>query len=239
VGADPRPGPSSLRSDYRRRVTFRGWPPEAISFYEGLEADNSKAYWTAHKAVYEECVRAPLQALADEVRDEVGELRIFRPYRDVRFSKDKTPYKTGAAAAGELEGGALVYVQLSAGGLFVASGHYRPAPDQLERFRAAVDDDRTGPELDAVVASLRAAGYDVGGEALKVAPRGFPRDHPRAALLRHKGVTAGRTFVPARWLSTAKAKDRVLDTWRGARPLHDWLDRHVGPSRLPPDDLER
>jgi len=220
-------------------VTFRGWPPEAITFYEGLEADNSKAYWTANKARYEEDVRAPLQALADELRDEVGELHIFRPYRDVRFSKDKAPYKTAAAAAGELEGGSLVYVQLSATGLFVASGHYRPAADQLERFRAAVADDRTGPALEAVVALLREAGYDIGGQELKVAPRGFPRDHARVELLRHKGITAGRTFAPGRWLASAKAKDRVLDTWRGAAPLHDWLDCHVGPSELPPEDRER
>jgi uncharacterized protein (TIGR02453 family) len=220
-------------------VPFRGWPPEAITFYEGLEADNSKAYWTAHKATYEECVRAPFLALADEARDEVGELRLFRPYRDVRFSKDKTPYKTAAGAAGELEGGSVVYVQVSAAGLFVASGYYQPAADQLERFRAAVADDRSGPQLEEVLASLREQGFDIGGEALKVAPRGFPRDHPRVALLRHKGVTAGRSFAPARWLSTAKARDRVLDTWRGAAPLHAWLDRHVGPSTLPPDDAPR
>jgi uncharacterized protein (TIGR02453 family) len=217
-------------------VTFRGWPPEAIAFYEGLEADNSKAYWTAHKAVYEECVRAPFEALADEVRDEVGDLHLFRPYRDVRFSKDKAPYKTAAGAAGELEGGAVVYVQLSATGLFVASGYYRPAPDQLERFRAAVADEHSGPELEAVVASLRKARYDIGGQELKVAPRGFRRDHPRVELLRHKGITAGRTFPPAKWLATPKAKDRVLEGWRGVAPLHQWLDRHVGPSTLPPEE---
>jgi len=217
-------------------VTFGGWPPEAIAFYEGLEADNSKAYWTAHKAVYEECVRAPFEALADEVRDEVGDLHLFRPYRDVRFSKDKAPYKTAAGAAGELEGGAVVYVQLSATGLFVASGYYRPAPDQLERFRAAVADEHSGPELEAVVASLRKARYDIGGQELKVAPRGFRRDHPRVELLRHKGITAGRTFPPAKWLATPKAKDRVLEGWRGVAPLHQWLDRHVGPSTLPPEE---
>jgi uncharacterized protein (TIGR02453 family) len=189
--------------------------------------------------VYEEAVRAPMEALAEEVAEEVGPLHLFRPYRDVRFSKDKTPYKTAIGAAGELEGGCVVYVQLSAAGLFVASGHYQPARDQLERFRAAVADDRSGAHLEAVVAALRAARYDVGGEALKVAPRGYPRDHPRAALLRHKGVTAGRSFAPARWLHSAAAKDRVLATWRGAADLHAWLDRHVGPSTLPPDELGR
>jgi hypothetical protein len=69
-----------------------------------------------------------------------------------------------------------------------------------------------------------------------VAPRGFPRDHPRVELLRHKGITAGRTFPPAKWLATPKAKDRVLEGWRGAAPLHQWLDRRVGPSTLPPEE---
>jgi uncharacterized protein (TIGR02453 family) len=220
-------------------VPFTGWPPEALAFYEGLEADNSKAYWTAHKAVYETSVLAPMRDLAEEVADEFGPLHIFRPYRDVRFSKDKSPYKTAIGAAGELEGGSVVYVQLSATGLFAASGHYQPARDQLERFRSAVADDRWGPELERVVAQLRADGYEVGGEALKVAPRGFARDHPRAVLLRHKGVTAGRTFEPAKWLHARRAKDRVVETWRRAAALHAWLDRHVGPSELPPPDLER
>ncbi|CAN5515593.1 DUF2461 domain-containing protein [soil metagenome] len=224
------------RYAYGSTVRFSGWPPSALAFFEGLEADNSKSYWGEHRPTYDADVLGPTQALAEDVAGEVGPLHVFRPYRDVRFSKDKTPYKTVIGAAGELEGGSVVYVQLGATGLFAASGHYQPAKDQLERFREAVDDDGSGAELEAVVASLRAGGYDVGGEALKVAPRGYPRDHPRIALLRHKGVTTGRSFPPARWLHTAKARDRVLEVWRAAAPLNAWLDAHVGPSTLPPDD---
>ena len=80
-------------------MSFRGWPAEAITFYEGLEADNSKTYWTANKDVYESAVVAPFRALSDEVAEMFGLLRLFRPYRDVRFSKDKSPYKTGQGAA--------------------------------------------------------------------------------------------------------------------------------------------
>ncbi len=218
-------------------MTFAGWPPEAVAFFEGLEADNTKAYWAAHRSTYDDDVLAPMLALGEEVAGEVGPMRVFRPYRDVRFSKDKTPYKTAIGSAGELEGGCVVYVQLSAAGLFVASGQYQQAKDQLDRYREAVADDRAGPELERIVADLRTAKYDVGGEALKVVPRGYPRDHPRVTLLRHKGVTVGKSFAPARWLHTKQAKDRVLGVWRAAAPLHAWLDLHVGPSTLPPDDV--
>jgi uncharacterized protein (DUF2461 family) len=82
-------------------MTFRGWPEEALEFYVGLEADNSKAYFQANKATYDECVKAPFLALSDEIEREFGPLRVFRPNRDIRFSKDKTLYKTTAAAATE------------------------------------------------------------------------------------------------------------------------------------------
>ena len=79
-------------------TTFRGWPVEALEFFEGLEADNSKTYWNENKAIYETMVRAPMEALLAELASEWGEGRIFRPYRDIRFSRDKAPYKTAAAA---------------------------------------------------------------------------------------------------------------------------------------------
>ena len=125
-------------------MTFRGWPADAIDFYRGLEADNSKTYWQANKARYDEAVKAPFEALMVELEGEFGPMRLFRPYRDVRFAKDKSPYKTAAAAFGEQEGGSGLYVQLSASGLMVGSGYYHMAPDQLVRFRAALDDARAG-----------------------------------------------------------------------------------------------
>ena len=208
-----------------------------MRFYEELEAENTRAWWDAHKAVYADAVLAPFRALAEEVEAEFGPLHVFRPYRDVRFGTDKTPYKPAQGAVTEGPGGTHYYVPVGATGLFVAAGYHHPAADQLERYRAAVDDDRTGPELERLVAERRAAGDELGGEALKTAPRGFPRDHPRVELLRHKGLTTGRSFPPAKWLSTRSALDRITGVWRSARPLTDWLDTHVGPSRLPPEDL--
>jgi uncharacterized protein (TIGR02453 family) len=218
-------------------MAFRGFPPEAISFYEGLEADNSKSYWTAHKDVYERAVKAPFEALCEEIDEAFRPLRLFRPYRDVRFSTDKTPYKTAAAASGESEEGSVYYVQLSATGLFAGSGQYHMAADQLERFRAAVDDERTGQELDAIVAGLEKARYDVAAHGeLKTAPRGYRKDHPRIALLRRKGLIAAQSWPVAKWLHTAQAKARVEASWREAGALNAWLAAHVGPSELAPDE---
>lgn len=76
------------------RKMFRGWPAEALEFYEGLEADNSKAYWTAHKDVYETVVLSPMKAIPAALAPEFGDGKVLRPNRDVRFSTDKSPYKT-------------------------------------------------------------------------------------------------------------------------------------------------
>ena len=99
-------------------MKFKGWPPSASVFFEGLEADNSKAYWLDHKEVYERDVKAPMEALLAELRDEFGESRLFRPYRDTRFSADKSPYKTTIAA--RIGDG---YVQFSADGLLAGAGN--------------------------------------------------------------------------------------------------------------------
>ena len=170
-----------------RRMAFKGWPAEAISFYEGLEADNSKTYWAAHKDIYESAVVAPFRALSDEIEDDFGPLRLFRPHRDVRFSKDKSPYKTAQGAVTESEGGAIYYVSLAASGFFAGSGYYRPAPDQLARMREAIDDPKTGPVIERAVATARKAGYEVGGDSLKTAPKGYPKDHPRDRPAAHEG----------------------------------------------------
>ena len=218
---------------------FGGFPPEAITFFEGLEADNSKSYWLANKATFDTAVRGPMEALIASVDGRFRPLKIFRPNRDVRFSKDKSPYKTATGALGEGEGGTHYYVQLSAQGLMAASGYWHMAADQLARFREAAADDATGGEVVAITDALVRAGYSIGAiDALKTAPRGYPKDHPRIELLRRKGLTAGKQWPVQRWLHTAKAKDRVEEAWAGCDPLNAWLDANVGPSELPPDERE-
>jgi uncharacterized protein (TIGR02453 family) len=217
---------------------FRGWPPEAFAFYAGLEVDNSKAYWQANKGTYTDALKAPMDEFIAAVTEEFGPLHVFRPHRDVRFSKDKTPYKTAMGAVGQGEAGEDFYVQVSAAGIMAGTGMYAMAADQLARHRAAVDDETTGAELEAIVAGLVKAGYTAGAiDALKTAPKGYPRDHPRVALLRMKGLIVTRQFPVATWMHTAKALARVTDVWRSAAPLNAWLATNVGPSELPPEDL--
>jgi uncharacterized protein (TIGR02453 family) len=212
---------------------FAGWPAEALEFYEGLEADNSKAYWTAHKSVYDSAVLAPMEALLAELEAEFGEAKLFRPYRDVRFSADKSPYKT-AIGATLAKGG---YVHLSADGLAVASGYHMMAPDQIERYRQAVAQDVTGEELRRVIARVEGAGVEVVGEnPLKTAPRGYAKDHPRIDLLRNKGLIAWKEWPVEPWLETAGVKTRVAKVLRASQPLHAWLETRVGPTELSRED---
>lgn len=211
-------------------MAFRGWPAEALEFFEGLAADNSKTYWQAHRTAYEQVVKGPMDELLAELAPEFGEARIFRPYRDVRFSTDKSPYKTHIGATLSRGG----YVQLSAEGLGVGAGMYHLAADQLDRFRQAVADDGRGTAIAAIVADLRDRKLEVAAhEVLKTAPRGYPKDHPRIDLLRHKGLIVWKAWEPAAWLGTKKAKDRVVDVLRAAAPMQAWLEAHVGPSELP------
>jgi uncharacterized protein (TIGR02453 family) len=212
-------------------VSFRGWRSEAIEFYEGLEADNSKTYWTENKRVYEEFVLGPMTELLTELAPEFGASKLFRPYRDVRFSADKSPYKTTIAATLEFGG----YVQLSAEGLGAGSGMWMMAPDQLERYRRAVSADETGEALADVLARLRSAGIEAAGhDTLKTVPKGYEKGHPRIELLRYKGVISWQQWPPGPWLGRASAKDRVAKFFRTSRPLGEWLDANVGPSRIEP-----
>ena len=206
-------------------MAFGGWPAEAVEFYEGLETDNTKSYWTGHKAVYEGAVLRPMQELTELLAAEFGEPKIFRPYRDIRFSADKTPYKTHIGATL----GHTSYVQFSADGLATGAGMWHMEPGQLAKYRAAVAADGTGADLEAIIAELEKAGVEIHGhESLKSAPRGYAPDHPRIDLLRHKGLTTWQHWNPEPWLATSAASAKVGDFLRRSSDLCDWLNSHVG-----------
>lgn len=212
---------------------FGGFPPAAFEFYERLTADNSRAFWQANKATYESAVKAPMVELCAEL-DTYGQFHVFRPNNDLRFAKDRPPYKTGQAAVSESKAGCGYYVQLSAEGLTVGAGYYMMAKDQLERFRDAVDDDVDGPEIEALTGELVRAGYSLGAhDELKTAPRGFAKDHPRIGMLRRSGLMAFRSWPPAMWMHSRKAASTVRDTWETSGALCAWLEATVGPTTLP------
>lgn len=210
---------------------FTGIPVEAFDFYDQLGANNTRPWWTAHKSDYEAAVRAPMQALADELADEFGQAHLFRPYRDARFSKDKTPIKDHQGAFIGVEDAIGYYVQLSAAGLMIAGGWYAPQGEQIARYRRSVDGP-AGAELERIVRTLRRS-WEVDGRPVKTRPRGIDPDHPRMELLRNRALTVARHYPVEPWLGTRKALTTVRSGWRAMRPLVDWLADFVGPAADP------
>jgi len=223
-------------------AAFRGFGPEVFEWFDGLERDNSRAYFTATRELFEREVRGQVEAMLDELRGEFGgEVRMFRQNRDVRFSADKSPYKT--RTYGVLHGrgvvGAGLYASLSAHGVYAGSGYHQMARDQLARYRGAVASDETGPALVAAADAAVDAGFDVDGQGLRTAPRGYPRDHPRIELLRKTSLVAGGALPAGDGIGREAALDHVARAWRAAGPLTAWLHQHVGPSLEPPDERGR
>ncbi len=209
-------------------MTFTGFPEAALDFYDDLEITNTKAFWEANKHVYLESVRGPTEALAAELADEFGAAKVFRPYRDVRFAKDKaSAYKThqGAFVAVAPETG--FYVEISARGVRTGGGCYWMAPDRLAAFREAIDHDRHGPQLEKLLATATRKGFEVGGDRLKTKPRGYDVDHPRIDLLRHKSLTLGRDIGFGPVIGTHELVDEVRNDWRAVRPVTEWIAEHA------------
>ncbi|MCW2558506.1 MAG: hypothetical protein JWP55_2470 [Mycobacterium sp.] len=207
---------------------FTGFTEAALDFYDDLEMDNTKSYWEAHKDVYQASVKAPMTALVAALESEFGNAKVFRPFRDVRFAKDKTPYKThqGAfVAAGPACGW---YVEISARGFRSGAGFYEASPSDLGRIRASIANELTGDELGKILAKLKRAGFTVGGDRLKTSPRGYDADHPRIDLLRHRSLTVGKDYGFEPVIHTAKLVDAVRADWKAARPLVDWVTARLG-----------
>jgi len=212
---------------------FSGFGEHAVDFYDGLVADNSKSYWTDYKSTYLEDVRAPMEALLAELSGEFatdfGKATVFRPYRDVRFAKDKTPYKTHCGGVIEPGRGAgAYYVELSPAGIRVGGGCFHLQSDQLARFRTAVAEDIHGEALARILTKLEKAGWEIKGDRLATKPRGYDADHPRLDLLRYRSAYASRTWPPDDTLHERGLLSRVRTAWRALRPFNEWARDHVG-----------
>ena len=214
-------------------TSVNGFSSAATQFFEDLEDQNTREFWLAHKDVFEREIREPMAALLDSLPEEYQPFKVFRMNRDVRFSADKSPYKTTHGAAHGVPGG-VYYLHLDASGLMVACGSYMMPPAELERYRQAVVDDSSGMELSEILAALRrrrSLSVGPGGaEPLKTAPRGFPRDHPRADLLRQKGVIAMRTRASSDLQNGARVRTFVVETFDMCSDLINWLKCCVGQS---------
>jgi uncharacterized protein (TIGR02453 family) len=209
---------------------FTGFPAAAFTFYEGLRADNTRAYWSEHRDVYEMSVRAPLAALLNDLAGEFGgRPTIFRPFRDTRFSRDKTAYKLHQGGFLEVASGVGYHVQVDSDGLLVSGGFHAHNAAHTANYRAGVTDAESGKHLAAVVGGLSDAGFAIDGEQVATRPRGTKPDHPRLDLVRRKWLTASRRYPPSPELADASAAALVRSDWVRLRPLIDWVIAHCPP----------
>lgn len=207
---------------------FEGFPETALDFYDDLEMDNTKSYWEAHKATYLEAIKAPMVALTDALAPEFGAPKVFRPHRDTRFAKDKTPYKTHQGAFVPAGPACGWYVEVSARGVRTGAGFYEASGNDLARVRASIDHEASGKELQRILARLEKAGFEVGGEKLKTSPRGYDADHPRIELLRHKSISVGKPYGFDKVIHSPELLGAVRKDWRALRPLVEWVSTRLG-----------
>jgi uncharacterized protein (TIGR02453 family) len=205
-----------------------GIPAEAFDFYDHLAADNTREFWAAHKGEYEQYVRAPLQELADALKPEFGEPHMYRPYRDMRFSKDKTPIKDHQGCLFSYENGLGWYMQISGSGLMVAGGWYMSTPAQVKRYRAHVAE-VGAQDLRKSMKALEKAGFEVSGDQLKTRPRGIPEDHRDLDLLRYRSMHTSKSWEPEPWMGTARVRSQVQTSFETMRPFLQALSAIVGP----------
>jgi len=218
---------------------FEGFADRDGRFFRALARNQRRDWFAQHKQEYEDGWRKPMHTLLAEVRarlepcyeqDPLAEPKVFRIYRDVRFAKDKAPYKTHIGGYVPLGGtgqgpsaAAALYFHIGADEVFAAAGQYMMDGDQLRRFRAALLDER-GDALAADLGKLTRGGYEIGAhETLQRVPRGFDPEHPRADLLRRKGLIVAFPAVPR-----AQLVSRTLVAWLVTRakrvvPIVEWL----------------
>jgi uncharacterized protein (TIGR02453 family) len=220
---------------------FEGFGPKVQKWFKGLEADNSREYFNASRDFFEESIRDQMEALLTELSEKFGgDVKMFRQNRDIRFSPDKSPYKTntyGVLYGSEIAAQGL-YASISANGLVAGSGYHMMARDQLERYREGVASGE-GPSLERLVAKAERAGLELWGESVATAPRGYPKDHPRIELLRRKSLSLGSTLKFGRGIGRSDGLQFVTKTWRATAPVTGWLDQYVGASTLPAETRGR
>jgi len=201
---------------------FAGFPPEAFKFFAQLARNNNRDWFQAHKDVYERACREPMKALMAAIDPPFGAGWLSRINNDMRFNRDRDPYKTRIEAG--VKGH---YVSVGAHGMYVGTGLYKPEPATLRQLREAMAADVSGRQLQSIVTSLRRKGYTVAThETSSAPPRGYKADHPRIELLKMKDIHAGRTFEPST-LSSSKVLALVKKTMADLKPFSDWLKIHV------------
>jgi uncharacterized protein (TIGR02453 family) len=222
--------------------------PAALRFFKGLSKNNNKVWFENHRADYENEVREPMRALIVEVNAHLAKFApeiagdpkrgMFRINRDIRFSKDKSPYKTNAgcwfnhrSASSKVgseanEGSAGFYFHLQPGKSFVGAGLWMPPRPQLDKLREAIADDPRG--FDRMAKGLKKyGGLSEEHGMLKRMPRGYADDHPAGEYLRLQSYTCGRSIKDSQ-LTEATLPAIIAREFRGMLPLVRWLNTPLG-----------
>ena len=221
---------------------YSGFPQEGLKFFSDLKKNNNREWFQEHKQDYIDYVQTPAQAFVEylgaELRTFLPAIRydshphrgsILRIYRDIRFSKDKTPYKThigihfweGKGKKTELPG---VYFYMRPEGAKLYVGLYQFPKLILLAYRNAVADDRSGGELTDILSRVRSSGkYEIGGEHYKRVPRGFSPDNARADLLRHNGLYGASALIEPQEICSPKLIDLCVRNSKDMALIHHWL----------------
>ncbi len=219
-------------------MTFSGFSAEVLRFFRQLKRNNNREWFLAHKEIYEKEVKAPMVelvlALGAELQKFAPEMvtdpkrAIYRIYRDIRFSHDKTPYKTHIAAIFAPRGipkhaGGGFYFHVSPQELLIAGGVYMPGPKELLEIRNHISIHRA--RLRKIIEDRQFKKHfgALDGEKLSRIPKGFPADHPAADLLRHKQFLVSVT-EPSELALGPELLPRVTQHFRAMTPLVQFLN---------------
>lgn len=222
---------------------FMGFPQAGLDFLRDLAQNNNRVWFEARKTDYQHHLLEPAQAFVNalgarlqsvdpDIRFDArsdGSGTLIRIHRDVRFSKDKSPYKTAIAGIfwngeGKKTERPGFGFHLEPRGMSLMAGIFGFSPEQIDAYRQAVLDKRLGEALIKSVVKVQSAGaYTIAGEQLKRVPAGFDPDHPRADWLRYKGLHAGAPAIPAKTVTTPQLLERVLEHFRAMAPIEQWL----------------
>ncbi len=216
---------------------FEGFPREGMDFLKKLKKNNNRPWFQKHKSTYDESVKFPMQRLIASLSERMGDIApeiefnprksIFRIYRDVRFSRNKAPYKTSIAAHFEMRGHPVdapgLYVGIEPGEVYIGGGLYMPSGDQLKVIRKAIVE---RPDDYLAVAGTRKFKREFGeiqGEKLAKAPLGYPKDHPMIEHLKHKQFYIGKDYDDESICLKPQFLDLAVRVLTDTMPFVRWL----------------
>ncbi len=206
-------------------MMFKGFPPDGVRFLQELKENNSKEWFAQNKRRYKEGLEGPGREFVATMEESLGEPwqgKVFRFYRDLRFSKDKTPYNTHLRISFTAPGEAGLFFSLEPDKLVLGAGLFEFPKQHLERYRQDIDSARGGA-LEKVLVKAQESGFRCEEPELKRVPRGWGQDHPRADLLRRKGLCLWRDAEHPDALYSKGLIPHCMGCYEELRSLRSWL----------------